>query len=230
METAKDKLIFALDVPDKKAARHWTETLGPHVGMFKVGLELFTAEGPHLVREVVRAKNQVFLDLKLHDIPKTVERAMRVISRMGVKFATVHTAGDADMLAAAVEGAQGKVGVIGVTVLTSVGKSSGGNTGKMADTVVDLATKANKAGCAGIVCSGQEVARVREHLGPDLIVICPGVRYVGEAVGDQKRVVTPSGAIESGADYIVVGRPIRDAKDPVLAAKKIIGEMEGTRK
>ncbi|ACL05020.1 orotidine 5'-phosphate decarboxylase [Desulfatibacillum aliphaticivorans] len=219
----KDRIIFALDVPSLDQASHYAKLLAPHIGMFKVGLELFAAEGPSVVKEVLNAGNRVFLDLKLHDIPKTVERAMSVLAGLGVSLATVHTTGGPDMLKAAVEGAQGKLGVLGVTVLTS----EGGNPQTISDRVLLRAETAKEAGCAGVVCSGLEAAKVRQAVGEDFFIVTPGIRMADDnSKDDQKRVVTPGLAVRSGASHIVVGRPIRDAADPVQAAKAMALDIE----
>ncbi|MBI9076731.1 MAG: orotidine-5'-phosphate decarboxylase [Desulfatibacillum sp.] len=219
----KDRIIFALDVPTLERASHYANLLALHVGMFKVGLELFAAEGPLVVREVLGAGNKIFLDLKLHDIPKTVERAMAVLAGLGVSLATVHTSGGPEMLRAAVEGARGKVGVLGVTVLTS----EGGNPQTISDRVLQRAMAAKEAGCAGVVCSGMEAGVVRKAVGKDFFIVTPGIRLADDnSKDDQKRVVTPGRAIAGGASHIVVGRPIRDASDPVQAALAIARDIE----
>ena len=215
MQKGKDRIIFALDVPDGKQAVNLVQTLKSHVGMFKIGLELFISQGPGMVREIRGAGADIFLDLKLHDIPKTVERTMGVLAGLDVSLATIHTQGGPDMMKAAVEGAQGKVGVLGVTVLTSMG----GDPEKISNQVLERALMAQNAGCAGVVCSGMEASRVRKEAGDDFLIVTPGVRLADDnSTDDQKRVVTPYSAIESGSDYLVVGRPIRDAKDPAQAA------------
>ncbi len=221
---AIERLIFALDVPDASEADRWIRRLSGSVGLFKVGLELFTAAGPQIfsmIRESGGAAAPgVFLDLKYHDIPKTVERAAAAAARLGARMLTVHCAGGRDMLAAAVAGAAGRVQVLGVTVLTS----EGGPVGEM---VLSRAELAFGAGLSGVVCSGLEVGRVKERLGPGFLAVTPGVRLAGGEAGDQKRVVTPASALAGGADYIVVGRPIRDAPNPVEAAAAIVRDMEG---
>lgn len=224
MQNPKDHIIFALDVADTEKAREFVKLLGPHVGMFKIGLELFAKAGPSVVAEVVEAGYKVFLDLKLHDIPKTVERAMRVIAGLGVSFATVHTSGGPDMLKAAVYGSEGKIGVLGVTVLTSVG----GDPDKVTSQVIKRAMLAKQAGCAGVVCSGLEAASVRREAGDDFLIITPGVRLPDDNTkDDQKRIVTPFQAIKNGSDYLVVGRPIRDADNPAKAAQAIAQDIQG---
>ncbi|MBT3311704.1 MAG: orotidine-5'-phosphate decarboxylase [Desulfobacterales bacterium] len=235
MKKLKDYLIFPLDVPSEKEARRYIEVLSDHVGIFKVGLELFIKAGPEIVKYITEAKgSKVFLDLKLHDIPETVFRSMKIISDLNVTYATVHCGESADMLQAAVEGSNGKVGVLGVTILTSVTAddltSSGFKeefTADMTELVLKRAAIAKKSGCTGIVCSGLEVKNIKESLGRDFITITPGIRPEWEIAvkDDQKRVATPASAIKDGSDHLVIGRPIRDAKDPKEAACKIIEEI-----
>jgi orotidine-5'-phosphate decarboxylase len=236
---AKDYLIFPLDVSSPEAARHYIDLLCDHVGMFKIGLELFIRSGPEIVRAVRAAGSAgVFLDLKLHDIPATVSRAMSQVADLGVTFATVHCAGGSAMLTAAVAGARGKVGVLGVTVLTSLSAADLAEVGiatQWADDIGGLvgrrAAMARAAGCAGIVCSGLEAAAVKSRFGPDFAAVTPGIRPLDETAGpdDQQRVTTPAQAVENGADYLVIGRPIRDAADPVDAARCIAAEIDSVR-
>jgi orotidine-5'-phosphate decarboxylase len=220
------RLIFALDVPTREAAWPLVAQLAPHVGCFKIGLELFVAEGPALVRELV-ARAPVFLDLKLNDIPATVGRAAAAAARLGVTYLTVHA--DEAALRAAV-GAAPEVGILAVTVLTSVSaaalaRDTGGRS--VGDVVLERAVLAQRTGCRGVICSGHEAAAVRAHCGPGLLVVTPGVRPAGTAAGDQARVVTPAAARAAGADLIVVGRPIREAADPAAVAQQITAELSG---
>jgi len=231
---ARQRIVFPLDVPDAGQAMTLIDLLGPHVGIFKIGLELFLSEGPHLVNRIVEKGFPVFLDLKLHDIPKTVERAMRRVAEMGVEWITVHSGESFAMLEAAVIGAGGKVRVLAVTVLTSVGQADLTDCGydptlSLADVVDRKARMAKAAGCAGIVCSGHEVARMKAGIGEDFVTFTPGIRPLAESArsDDQKRVMTPAAAIRAGADYLVIGRPIRDAADPAAAAKRITEEIAG---
>ncbi len=236
MKNAKDYIVFPLDLSTLKEAKHYIRMLSGHVGMFKVGLELFIKSGPEIVNYINKyGKAKVFLDLKLHDIPETVQRAMKIVADLDVAFATVHCGESAAMLKAAVKGGGGKVGVLGVTVLTSVSKDDIRTSGfkdefssDMASLVVKRAMAAKDAGCTGIVCSGLEVKLIKEKLGKDFIAVTPGIRPLWEAKGqdDQKRITTPAMAIKSGSDYIVIGRPIRDAKDPIEAAKRVAEEIE----
>ena len=236
MKRAKDYIIFPLDVPTVKKAKAYVELLWESVGMFKVGLELFIRSGPDLIDFIhASGATHVFLDLKLHDIPVTVSRAMEQIADLGVTFATVHCGETYRMLEAAVAGAGGRVGVLGVTVLTSISgediKAAGYKKPFYEDPtrlVVERATMAQSAGCAGIVCSGQEVRMIKKNFGPDFIAVTPGIRPLWDDMTshDQKRVATPASAVENGSDFIVIGRPIRDAKDPKAAALRIAEEIE----
>ncbi|MDH3355887.1 MAG: orotidine-5'-phosphate decarboxylase [Desulfobacteraceae bacterium] len=236
MKRAKDYIIFPLDVPTEKAAKEYVELLSGSVGMFKVGLELFIRSGPGLIDFIKSSGNaDVFLDLKLHDIPETVFRAMERIADLGVVFATVHCGETPRMLEAAVSGAKGRVGVLGVTVLTSVASEDIKNAGfkkvfyeDLMKLVVDRAAKAKAAGCVGIVCSGREVKMIKKTLGRDFIAVTPGIRPLWDDIKahDQKRVVTPAIAVKNGSDYLVIGRPIRDANNPKEAALRIAEEIE----
>lgn len=236
MKQAKDYIIFPLDVATEKAAKVYVELLSGFVGMFKVGLELFIRSGPGLIDFIKSTGNaEVFLDLKLHDIPETVFRAMEGIADLGVAFATVHCGETIRMLEAAVSGAKGKVGVLGVTVLTSVAsediKAAGFRKPFYEDLtrlVIERADMAKTAGCTGIVCSGREVKMIKKTLGRDFIAVTPGIRPVRDNMEahDQKRVVTPAIAVENGSDYLVIGRPIRDASNPKEAALRIGKEIE----
>lgn len=236
MKRAKDYIVFPLDVSTEKAAKEYVEHLSESVGMFKVGLELFIRSGPKIVDVIKRSGNaDVFLDLKLHDIPETVFRAMEGIADLGVKFVTVHCGEASRMLEAAIKGSKGRVGVLGVTVLTSITgediKAAGFKKPFYEDLhrlVMERADMAKSAGCVGIVCSGREVRMIKKTMGRDFIAVTPGIRPVWEQMEtqDQKRVVTPAMAVKNGSDYLVIGRPIRDAKDPKEAALKIAQEIE----
>ena len=236
MKQAKDYIIFPLDVPTEKAAKEYVELLSGSVGMFKVGLELFIRSGPGLIDFIKSSGNTgVFLDLKLHDIPETVFRAMERIADLGVAFATVHCGETIRMLEAAVSGAKDRVGVLGVTLLTSVASEDIKDAGfkkvfyeDVMRLVVDRAIKAKTAGCVGIVCSGQEVKMIKKILGQDFIAVTPGIRPNWDEIKthDQKRVTTPAMAVENGSDFLVIGRPIRDARNPKEAAIRIAEEIE----
>lgn len=236
MKQGRDYLIFPLDVASEAEARQLVRLLHDHVGMFKIGLELFVRSGPELVRWVGgKARGAVFLDLKLHDIPVTVERAMQAVAALPVSLATVHCGENAAMLEAAVRGGAGKVGVLGVTVLTSVGASdlrAAGYAGAMIQDmrrlVLHKAAMAKAAGCRGVICSGWEAKAIKSGLGKDFVAITPGIRpdWGGKLRDDQKRVMTPAMAVQNGADYLVIGRPIRDAVDPAAAADRIAAEID----
>lgn len=231
----RDYIIFPLDVPDGAAARRYVGRLSGHVGMFKIGLELFVAEGPGIVRMIQEAGSAgVFLDLKLHDIPATVERAMGRIADLGAAFATVHCGENPRMLDAAVAGGRGRVGVLGVTLLTSVSsadlRAAGFRETFSADVsalVLQRARMARDAGCRGIVCSGLEVDMIRRNLPRSFIAVTPGIRPAWDQTDadDQQRVTTPAQAIRLGSDFVVIGRPIRDAADPRQAAARIAEEI-----
>ncbi len=219
VDVARDRLIFALDVGSAAEAREYVARLAPEVSFFKVGLELFTAAGPSMVEWLVGEGHRVFLDLKLLDIATTVGRAVAAAGRLGAEVTTVHA--EPAVLEAAV---RGKVGgrplVFAVSLLTSEACVNA------ADRVAKVAGMAAGCGIDGLIVAGlpEEIAAVRA-VSPALAVICPGIRPAGSDVGDQRRVATPAAAIRAGADYLVVGRPIRDAGDPLAAARSIIGEM-----
>jgi orotidine-5'-phosphate decarboxylase len=235
---ARERLVVALDVDSPDKARVLVRCLKEHVGIFKVGLELFTLGGPELVREIVAAGGQVFLDLKLHDIPNTVARAAAQAAGLGVRFFTVHAAGGAAMIAAAVRGAREEAErlstpapkVFAVTVLTSLDRSdleAVGLQGSPEEAVLRLAGLAREAGADGVVASPREVAAVRERLGRELLVLTPGIRPEGEATDDQKRTMSPAEAVRAGADFIVVGRPIIRADAPAARAAAIVASLNG---
>jgi orotidine-5'-phosphate decarboxylase len=210
------------------------ELLADHVGMFKVGLELFIRCGPAIVTMIRRTgRRDVFLDLKLHDIPETVRRAMAAVADLDVALATVHSGENQRMLGAAVAGAAGRTGVLAVTVLTSVSSldlQKAGFVPERADNPLNLVlargAAAKAAGCAGVVCSPLEARDVKKRFGADFLVITPGIRPADAAVHDQQRLNTPAQAIRNGADGLVIGRPIRDAADPVAAARQIAVEIQ----
>jgi orotidine-5'-phosphate decarboxylase len=236
MKQAKDYIIFPLDVPSMDEAMAWVELLADQVGLFKVGLELFIHSGPAIVRAINQTPGAgVFLDLKLHDIPNTVNRAMRGIADLGVKFVTVHCGESPRMLEAAVAGSQGKVDVLGVTVLTSVSAEDIKALGYRQDYYDDInrlvlkkAAMARQAGCAGVVCSGLETPGIKARFGLKFAAVTPGIRPLWslDRKDDQQRVVTPSGAVQNGSDYLVIGRPIREADQPVQAVRKVADEIE----
>jgi orotidine-5'-phosphate decarboxylase len=232
--SAKDKIIVALDFPSADAASRMAESLKGHVGMFKVGKEVFTAEGPVLPRYLAAMKEKVFLDLKYHDIPNTVRAAAREAARLGVSLFNVHAAGGRKMLEAAMEGAAEGAGsgarplVLGVTVLTSLGAEDLreiGMNGTPEEAVVRLAQLAQKSGLDGVVASPREIGAIRAACGEKLLIVTPGVRPASAAAHDQTRIATPAGAVRAGADYLVIGRPITGVPDPVAAADAIAEEI-----
>ena len=225
---AKDRICAALDAPTWAEGEPFARAVAPHVGMLKVGLELFAAEGPAAVLAAARLGRPVFLDLKLHDIPNTVEGAARSAARSGAALLTVHAAGGAEMVRAAVKGAGPGVRVLAVTVLTSLDDSALlaiGLAGPAEAAVVRLARLAVGAGAGGLVCSPHEVAAVRAAVGPGPLLVVPGVRPPGAEKGDQARVATPAEAVKAGADVVVIGRPLRLAPDPAQAARDIAATL-----
>jgi orotidine-5'-phosphate decarboxylase len=230
---ARERLIVALDVPHADAARKVVDRIGDAAGVYKVGLQLFTAEGPRLVEELVGSGRKIFLDLKLHDIPNTVSQAVKSAVGLGVSMLTVHAAGGGDVLRAAVEAADRRLTLLAVTVLTSFSDDDVREVGvpaTVADQVLRLAALAQKNGCPGVVTSPRETAMVRKSLGANLVIVNPGVRPEGSGKDDQERTATPADAILAGASYIVVGRPITKANDPAKAADSIVLEMEQASK
>lgn len=235
MTDPKKKIVFALDVPSVEEAINYAQQLSGHVGMFKIGLELFIQGGRRVIDSIRQAGDaEIFLDLKLHDIPATVSRAMSRIAGMGVFMTTVHCGESPKMLEAAVEGSLGKVRVLGVTVLTSVSSNDLAQAGfeknycsDISQLVMKRAETAQKTGCSGIVCSGQEVRAMKQRFGQDFLAVTPGIRPSWELTenDDQARVVTPARAVADGADYLVIGRPIRDAADSAHAADRISHEI-----
>ena len=229
----QDRLIFALDVPGKKEAEHYAKMLEGVVGCFKIGLELFISEGPDIVKMIQdQSGANIFLDLKLHDIPATVRGALRSAEKLGVQYITIHSTEGEAILETAQEVIGSGLEVLAVTVLTSTSASSLASLGIREDIntaalVLDRATRAQNSGCPGVVCSGEEAKLVRSKCGGDFKIVVPGIRPEWTCVSgdDQNRIATPSQAIEDGANMIVVGRPIRDAKDPREAAQKIIEEI-----
>ena len=229
----KNRLIFALDVPGKKEAKHYAKVLEGVVGCFKIGLELFISEGPDIVKMIQdQSAANIFLDLKLHDIPATVRGALRSAKKLGVRYITIHSTEGEEILETAQEVKGSGLEVLAVTVLTSTSASSLASLGIREDInaaalVLDRATRAQNSGCAGVVCSGEEAKLVKSKCGGDFKIVVPGIRPEWASVSgdDQNRIATPSQAIEDGADMIVVGRPIRDANDPREAAQKIIEEI-----
>ena len=223
-----NKLIVALDFESKYKALQAVDHLGSDVKLFKIGLELFSACGPEIVAGVIEKGCEVFLDLKFHDIPNTVEKAARAVSGLGAFMFNVHALGGLEMMKRAKGAAGDKSKVIAVTILTSTDENALKKCGinvKIEDEVINLAVMAKEAGLDGVVASAKEAARIRKELGKDFLIVVPGIRPASVAPDDQKRVATPSEAIAAGADYIVVGRPITAAPDPIGAARDIIKEL-----
>jgi orotidine-5'-phosphate decarboxylase len=224
-----DRLIVALDVPSLGEAVQLVEKLGDAASFYKVGLEMFVAEGPRAVG-TIRKYGRVFLDLKLHDIPETVARAVASAAATGAEMLTVHASGGREMLRRASEIAHAQnMKVLAVTVLTSLDEKDLAEIGASdspAGLVARRAQLAAQAGCDGIIASPMEANAIRSVLPPPFLIVTPGVRPQGGAQGDQKRVATPREARAAGADYVVVGRPIRDAADPAAAARAIAAELE----
>jgi orotidine-5'-phosphate decarboxylase len=228
----QDRLIVALDVPGATQARQIVQSIGDAATTFKVGKQLFTAEGPQIVRDLVASGRKVFLDLKYHDIPNTVAGAVKSASELGVSMLTVHASGGSKMLRAASDAASQSFArplVLAVTVLTSFSDADLqeiGFCGNVLTQAVRLGALARSAGCGGLVSSAKEVRELRRELGEGFAIVTPGVRPAGTAAADQARVVTPADAIAAGATHLVVGRPILDAADPAKAAADIVAEIE----
>jgi orotidine-5'-phosphate decarboxylase len=230
---AKGKLIVALDVPSAAEARRLVTALTGHVGLFKVGLELFVSSGPSLIDVIVDLSDaDIFLDLKLHDIPATMRAAIAAGSKPRVRFLTVHCEQADRLIDPATE--QASPQLLGVTALTSIGRAEMDATGwytpglSVEDLVLRRAAIARDAGCAGVVCSGNEVRSIKHRFGHEFLVVTPGIRPAWSAIAgdDQRRAVTPAEAVAAGADFIVVGRPIRATKDPAEAAARVAEEIE----
>ncbi len=252
MPDARESLIVALDVLNASQARKIVAAVGDTARIYKIGKQLFTAEGPQVVRDLVASGRDVFLDLKFHDIPNTVAGAVRSACELRVRMLSVHASGGLKMLKAAVEAAQavgrGSSGVaresdprsqvkvsghtrpliLAVTVLTSLRDEDlqeTGVSGRVLDQALRLAALARTAGCDGVIASAREVRELRRELGAGFAIVTPGIRPAGQAKGDQERVVTPAEAISAGASHIVVGRPITAAPDPAAAARRIVDEI-----
>lgn len=231
MSNPGNRIIFPLDVSSEREAWEWSLKLQDKVGIMKVGLEVFTQFGPLALHGPHQTGADVFLDLKLHDIPNTVGKAAEAAARHHPKFLSVHAAGGVEMMQAAVQGAGNTTKVLAITVLTSM---TGTNVEKVfnqrsedvGDIVKKLADLAYEGGARGFVCSPLEVKILREHLGPDVTLVVPGVRPLGADTHDQKRVATPDVAIRDGADYLVIGRPIRNAPDLDSALARIYEDIQ----
>ena len=231
MPDPRERLIVALDVSSAAAAQKIVAAVGESAFTYKVGMQLYTAEGPRAVRDLVASGRRVFLDLKYHDIPSTVAAAVREAAGLGVSMLTVHASGGGKMLRAATEAARTvnpNLLVLAVTVLTSMDDTDLEKVGvraRVVDHVLRLAALAIADGCGGVVASALEASELRRELGERFAIVTPGVRPAGAAHGDQARVVTPAEAIASGATHIVVGRPITQAPDPAAEARAILGQM-----
>jgi len=231
MRDPREQLIVALDVSSAAAAQKIVAAVGDSAFTYKVGKQLFTAEGPQIVRDLVASGRQVFLDLKYHDIPSTVASAVREAAKLHVSMLTVHASGGGRMLRAAVDAARNmnpSLMVLAVTVLTSLDDSDlekMGVRGKVVDQVLRLSALAIADGCHGVVASAQEATELRNELDGEFLIVTPGVRPAGMGRGDQVRVVTPAEAIAAGATHIVVGRPITQAADPTAEARAILGQI-----
>lgn len=234
----KQKLMLALDVDSRERAEEWVHKLKAHVGYFKVGLQLFTKEGPELVRSIRARGGRIFLDVKYHDIPNTVAKACESAAALGVDFINVHALGGKAMMKAAAQSLEATSGrmrmsrprLLAVTVLTSHDARSlskeVGLRGRPDAEVLRLALLAKSAGCDGVVCSPLEIQRVRKACGPGFVIVTPGVRPPGAAKHDQKRTLGAGAALAAGADYLVVGRPITEATDPVDAVLALARDMQ----
>jgi orotidine-5'-phosphate decarboxylase len=232
MSTPRNPVFCALDTTDVGKALAWGRAIAPFVGGLKIGLEFFNANGPQGVAKIAEIGLPVFADLKLHDIPNTVAGGIRAVLPLGVAVVNVHCAGGAAMMRAAADAAATagpkRPKVIGVTMLTSLDQSdltATGVSGTAADHVLRLAKLSKTAGLDGVVCSAHEIAPLRQALGADFMLIVPGIRPAGAAVGDQKRVMTPKEAVTLGATILVIGRPITAAADPAAAARAIHDDL-----
>jgi orotidine-5'-phosphate decarboxylase len=236
-KSMRERLIVALDVDDLERAKTFVRMLAAEVGMFKVGKQLFTHAGPHVVRLIHELGGEIFLDLKFHDIPSIVAKAAIEATRLGVKMFNVHASGSLDMMRTTVtevrrvcrQENRSRPIMLAVTVLTSLDQSDLkklGVDGEVADQVVRLALLTREAGMDGVVASSHEIADIRKACGRRFVIVTPGIRPLSGKRDDQRRVMTPAEAMRSGVDYIVVGRPILQAKDPVTAAREIVAEME----
>lgn len=233
-EEAKNKIIFALDVDNLSAIDSWAEKLSGKIGMFKVGKELFTTAGPAAVEAVKRHGGEVFLDLKYHDIPNTVAQAMQAAGRLGVKLTNLHALGGPEMMEKAASEVRKQFSdaerprLLAVTILTSSTQETLKAVGieqPVEQMVVRLAKLAKENGMDGVVASPLEIEAIRAACGSDFLIVTPGVRPSFAAADDQKRIMTPAEAVKAGADYLVIGRPIAKAADPVQAADLIVDEI-----
>jgi orotidine-5'-phosphate decarboxylase len=233
-EEAVKKIIFAMDVKEFSDVQLWAELLAQHVGMFKVGKQLYTACGPAAVRMIEKSGGDVFLDLKYHDIPNTVAMATLEAANLGVKLCDLHAMGGYEMMNTTMEtldknfSAAERPKVLAITVLTSSNEETLRGIGinlSVPEMVVKLAKLAKSAGVDGVVASPQEIGLIREACGDDFLIVTPGIRPTFAAANDQKRIMTPAEAVKAGCDYMVIGRPIAAADSPVNAAAAIVDEM-----
>ncbi len=232
-EEALKKIIFALDVNTLAEIEQWSRLLAGNVGMFKIGKELFTSCGPESVKVVKRHGGQLFLDLKYHDIPNTVAKASIEAGRLGARFIDMHALGGAEMMSTAANAVHKEFGkerpqMLAITILTSSTAETLKQVGidlPVDQMVVRLAKLAQEAGMDGVVSSPLEIEMIRKVCGPDFLIVTPGVRPTFAAADDQKRIMTPSEAVKAGADFLVIGRPISKAVDPVIAANIIVDEI-----
>ena len=225
---AGDKIIVALDLPERRAALVLVDLLRDQISFFKVGLQLYTACGPEIVREIISQSANVFLDLKLHDIPNTVARAVESASELGVQMLTIHLSGGGEMIRAAVAARAKSMSILGVTVLTSATQQTLSEIGiedKIDNQVLRLAALGVAAGIDGLVASPHETKALRAACGNKIKIVTPGVRPSWSEAGDQKRFMTPREAIKAGADYLVIGRPITAHASPRDAVTKILDEL-----
>lgn len=224
---ARDRLIVAIDRSDRDEILRLADALSGAAGMFKIGLQAFIANGPSIVRELVARDVKVFLDLKIHDIPNTASHAVAEGVALGASIMTVHAAGGPSMLRACAA-ASAQTLVLGVTVLTSLDDAELariGMRGTAAENVVRLAKEVKESGLRGVVASPLEIAAIREVCGAEFVILTPGIRPEGSEKGDQRRTMTPAEAVRAGADYLVVGRPITDARDPRASAMAIVDSI-----
>src|SRR3954468_9805138 len=228
----RDRLIVALDLPGVDAAEAMVARLGDSVGFYKIGYQLAYAGGLPLVRQLAQSGKKVFLDLKLHDIGNTVARGVESIAHLGATFLTVHAY--PQTMKAAVDGrGDSNLRILAVTVLTSYDDAdlaAAGYDMSVPELAAARAAQARDIGIDGLVCSAEEAANLRSVAGPGMVLVTPGIRPTGSATGDQKRIMTPARAIEAGADYLVVGRPVTEAADPRKAADAIVAEIEQAAK
>jgi orotidine-5'-phosphate decarboxylase len=228
MTKAAEKIIVALDVPTQTEALNLVRDLSPEIGFFKIGLQLYTAEGPEIVRAVLASGAKVFLDLKLHDIPNTVAKTVEAAGKLSVKMLTIHLNGGSEMIRAAVDARSNDISILGVTVLTSADErllKEIGIADNMDNHVLRLARLGVRAGIDGLVASPFEAKFLRAEFGDKIKIVTPGVRPSLSEAGDQKRFMTPREAIEAGADYLVIGRPITAHPNPREAVTKILAEL-----